>query len=325
MRAAPAIRTFATSWVDRVACRTMQHPLIDTRLSAEGLRPADPSRPPKAVYLGLGLCAQDGLSKAIPLDLLGLLLPAEAVRAAAGAEELIVLVADRHALENGFSPTEVEARAAALERTLERLRERCNLRALTIVRASRMHAERAYRDALAMVRRRAGGRQHEYALRQLADAVYLDERCGGLLKVGWALRGADPSRRRDEVAFDLALREVVGDRVPFVYCRPGRALFDESPRVPPYVALRPEARLCIDRPEDALKKLAAAYDRASPDTVQGFRRHLRALLYTYCQAVAPLPRGTIEERAAALAERIGPATDDEDEVAATADLERDAS
>jgi hypothetical protein len=304
MQSAPAIATLSLSWIERVADRATLHPLIDTQLSREGLRVADPDRPPRMVYLGLGLCARDELSRGIPLDLLGLLLPAEEIRQAAGADELLVLIADRHALENGFSAAAVETRAAALEDALRRIRQRCGLRAMSIVRASEIHGERAYREALASVRRRAGDRHHEYALRQLADAIYLEQRHGGLLKVGWALRGAEPARRRDEVAFDLALREVYGERVSFVYCKPGRSLADDCPRVPPYVVTRPEARLCIDREEDATTKLEQAYRRASADTVDGYRRHLRALVYTYCRAVERLPRGPLEQRAAVLARRL---------------------
>jgi hypothetical protein len=306
MHSAPAIVTVSPSWIEQVADRATLHPLLDTQLSREGLRVADPARPPRMVYLGLGLCARDELSKGIPLDLLGLLLPAEEIRQAAGATELLVLIADRHALENEFPAAEVEARAAALEDALRRIRHRCGLRAMSIVRASSFHGERAYRDALAAVRRRAGDRHHDYALRQFADAIYLEQRYGGLLKVGWALRGAEPARRRDEVAFDLALREIYGDRVSFVYCKPGRSLADESPRVPPYVVTRPDARLCIDGDEDAAAKLERAYRSASPNTVDGYRRHLRALVYTYCRAVERLPRGPLEERVAALTRRLAP-------------------
>ena len=195
-----------------------------------------------------------------------------------------------------------------MEAVLDRARVDCGLEGLEVVRASAFHGSAAYRDALAEVRRRRPG-LHEYVARQLADALCLDRRHGGLLKVGWALRGAESRRRRDELAFDRELRTVAGERIAFVYCKPGRALSDEAPRVPPYAVRRPGARLCLDRPEDARAKLKAGWLRASAQTVRACRRHLRALLYTYDRLAEPLPRGPLERRMDALIDRLGP--DDE--------------
>lgn len=294
------------TWAERVAARAEAHPLIDSRLSREGLRGAGDAAPPGAVYVGVGLCAKRALSRGVPLDLLGLLLPAAAVREASGADVLVVLIADRHALESGFPEAEVEERAAAAEQAVARVGGQCGLRGLKIVRASHLESEPAYADALAAVRARAGPACGAYTARQLADAIYLEGCFGGLLKVGWALRGANEDDRRDEVAFDRALRRMVGERIPFVYSKPGRSLDDRAPRVPPYVATEPETRLCLDRPSDPAHALARAARAASRDTVAGYRRHLRALIYAYSREVERLPRGPLEVRAAALLERLSP-------------------
>lgn len=278
---------------------------MDTRLSLSALRRIDPSRPPRTVYVGVGLCAREALSVAVPIDLLGLLLPAEAIRRASGATELFVLIADSHALENGFAPDEVERRARAVELVLENIRARCGLSALKVVRASQFHGEPSYGAALATVSRRARG-LHDYVLRQLADAVYLERERGALVKVGWALRGADPFRQRDEIAFDRSLRAVVGDRVGFLYCKPGRSLTDDAPRVPPYVVRHFDARVCLDARENPAAKIATSRRRASASTVDACRRHLRQVIYTYGRVIEPLPRGTLEHRLSALIQRVAP-------------------
>lgn len=294
----------ASAWLSRVSACVRQEPLVETHLSLAGLAHADAARPPRAIFLGLGLCTMAGLSKAVPLDVLGLLLPAEVIRRAAGASELLVVVADRHAVSNGFPVAAVEERARAVEEVLERIRQRCGLSALTVLRASSFHDHEGYREALTSVRQGPAASSHEYVQRQLADALYLGRRRGSLLKVGWALRGVDAFRRRDEIPFDRALR-AAGGKLGFVYCKPGRALADRRPRMPPYVVECPEARLCLDRHEDTAAKLAAASRLASPSTVDGFRRHLRALVYTHNRHLDPLPRGPLEHRLEALVERLG--------------------
>lgn len=296
----------AHTWRFRAAECARQEPLVDTRLSLSSLERVGPSRPPRAVYVGIGLCFPDSLSRAVPVDLLGMLLPAEAIRRAIDADRLVVLVADRHARENGFSAVAVESRARMIEAVLLRIRERCHVEALTPIRASELHTEPDYRRTLDRLERRAPLRLHGYERRQVADAICLDRRFGGVLKVGWALRGAGPERRRDEVAFDRELRRVAGERIGFVYCKPGRSLADAAPRMPPYSVRRPEARLCLDRDDDPAAKLGAAQTRASVSTVRACRRHLRSLAYTFDRHVGPLPRGPLEARLGALLARVGP-------------------
>ncbi len=320
MRVAPAISAPAR-WHERVLERARQHPLIDTRATLEGLRRAGRAPKPGAVYLGVGLCGRSELSKAVPLDLLGLVLPAEAVRRAAGARELVVLIADRHARESGFCASRVEERSAAVHAALARIGRQCGLPSLSVVRATEISDEKAYRDGLATVRRVLGPAPDDYTARQLADALYLEQRAGGLLKVGWVLRGADPARRRDEVAFDTALRRVVGDRVPFVYCKPGRSLAAGAPRVPPYIVTQPKSRLCLDGAEDPVAKLRAARRTSPRDAIEGYRRYLRALVYTFNRDIDRLPRGPLEDRAAALIRLLAPRA----ELAEPLVLERDAS
>lgn len=294
-----------SSWIRRVTECATQEPLIDTKSSLESLQNADPTRPPEAIFLGIGLCAREELSKAVPVDLLGVLLPAEAVRRAVGARELVVVVADRHAVANGFEPDRVEERARAVDRVLTRARARCRFRSMSILRASSFHDRPGYRSALATIRARVGPACHDYVARQLADALYLERERGALLKVGWALRGGEALRARDEVVLDAALRSAVGDRIGFVYCKPGRTLADEAPRMPPYVVKRPEARLCLDRPERPEAKLRRAEEYASAETVSACRKHLRRMLYTFGRMVEPLPRGPLEAKLNRLVREMG--------------------
>ncbi len=293
------------SWTEVVGRCVRQEPLLDTRTSLVGMSHQTWAVRPRTIFMGIGLCARGELSQAVPLDLLGMLLPAEVLRRELRCQELVVLVADTHALENGFDPEQVELRAQAVEAVLHKVRAVCRLPGMRILRASALHRSTGYQRMLLHVRRRAEEGLHEYLLQQYADVLYLHQQQGPVLKVGWSLPSSDPRRQRDEVMLDQKMAALTGATLAYVYCKPARTLTDASPRMPPYVVKRPEGRLCLDRPDDPEAKLEAAVRQAHPSTIAGFRRHLRRLVYTYAKVVGPLPRGTLEQRVAAIIDRVG--------------------
>jgi len=292
------------SWTEGLRRCVRQEPLLDTRTSLAGVGQGAWAVRPRTIFMGVGLCARGELSRAVPLDLLGMLLPAEILRRQLRCQELVVLVADTHALENGFAPHLVEERARAMEQVLHNVRSACHLPSLRILRASRLHQASGYQRMLLQVRNRAAPGVHEYLLQQYADVLYLHQQQGPVLKVGWSLPSSDPLRQRDEVKLDQQMAALTGARLSCVYCKPARTLADATPRMPPYVVKRPESRLCLDRADDPETKLLNAHQRARPATVAGFRKHLRRLVYTWGKVVEPLPRGTLSQRVAAMMERI---------------------
>ncbi|WP_428262951.1 hypothetical protein [Haliangium sp.] len=282
-------------WLGRVAEVVRQEALIDTRTSLRALAGLTRAEAPKAVLVGIGLCSQTRLGQALPIDVLGMLLPAERLRHAAGASTLVVLVADVHALANGFDPFAVERRAQHTVTTLLRLRQACGFERMTVIRASSFHRSGAYRDLLGQVAQRLPERQHPYAERQIADVAYLDRRYGGILKVGWVRDSQPRAGGRDERMFDAWTRACFGHEVGFVYCKPGRALADRGRKAAPYITVEPEVRICLRPDEDPVAKLALARGAASDETVRGVRRHLGRLAYAYQKYVAAL-EGPLEHR-----------------------------
>ena len=276
------------AWLSAVVERVAQEPLLHTGASLASLRGA--RRRPRAVLVGVGLCNRRRLSTGLPLDVAGLILPAEQLRRAAGADELLLLVADRHALTNRLDPARVEQRARDTVELLRRMSRQCGLGA-RVIRASTFHDRRAYREVLAEIRRRLPG-AHEYVQRQLADCIHFDQLRGGILKVGWT---AGRPAAADEVAFDRRLRGCYDGPISFAYCKPGRTL--DGAAVPPYVSADPDRRICLDAGEDPAGKLADAGDDRGH---RACRRHLKAIAYTYARHVAPLRRGPLEHRLEAL-------------------------
>lgn len=284
-----------TGALKRIDQAILQEPLVASRASRPAVRVIKYMPAPHAVFVGIGLCTPRELSKAMPLDVLAMLLPAERIRQALGASSLVLFVADTHARVNGFDPEAIRFRANVTVRTLLRIRERLGFSAWTVVRASRVAETDAYKAVLAEVRERSrpdAGRP--YMVRQVADVVHFHRQLGGVVKVGWILR---PQRAvagaGDEMAFDKLVAPWSGETVPFVYTRPGRTLDDRAKKAPPYVEVDPHRRVLLHPDEDVGRKLAQA--RVSKSTLNGVRKHLRALTHTYSRTVEPV-RGTLEAR-----------------------------
>lgn len=234
------------------------------------------SQAPRAVYMGIGLCTRDQMTTGLPIDVLGMLIPAEKLRAAIGAEHLVVLIADSHALSNGFPASKVAQAAQTINRVLLRIRAQRKLHHLRIVRASELQKEAGYQSILEVVRNRAQNKGNEYIYRQTTDVAFLDQELGGLLKLGWTVdvKGASGGGYGDEVSFDRAVELLTEQRPCFAYVRCGRALDDRRPKVSPYIGTDRGRRIVIDRHESVADKLLRARHLASSRNTSAFREHL---------------------------------------------------
>lgn len=282
----------------------LQHPLLETKPSLEALAAARPASPRRAVFVGVGMCSRRGLSVSLPVDVLGLLAPAEEVRRALSAERLVVLVADAHAVTAGFPARRVSRRAQEVVATLRRAGAALRLEHLEIWRASTLHAQASWRTALSFVRRRAPVSASPYFLQQSADVESMHRRFGGVVKVGWTLGGrrGEP-QARDEEAFDRFYRAHVGDHVGFLYAKAGRVLDDHRRKAPPYVATDEQRRVCLAPDEDVAAKLARARASQTTATVEGARRYYRALCASFSRLTEPLA-GPVEHRLQTLIRRV---------------------
>lgn len=287
-------------WRDRLERAVEQEALFLTGPSRAALDEADPRVSPGAVMVGIGLCTPDALTAAMPFDLLGLLLPAEQLRRLTDASTLVALVADTHARSTGFDDGAIEARARAAVSALLRLRARLGLDALCVVRASRLHATTRYREWLRTVQARAGARVSPYLVRQVADVACLDERLGGIAKVGWMVGRDRDDAISDEAAFDRWVEPWSRRRPLFGYVRAGRTLDPSRTKASPYVELDPSVRIRWAPDEDVRRKLAAGGDASAAN---GVKNHLRAITRSYSRLVEPL-EGPVESRAQAILDRV---------------------
>lgn len=296
-------------WKVELVCALKEEALVEHELSTRGVLGSTIVEPPRAVFLGVGLCTSQQVSVALPLDTLGMLVPAERVRRALGARSVVVLIADEHARSNaGFSAAQIDEIAVTIEDTLRRAVSAFDLSAVKIVRASDFHTTPEYLAVLAEVDTRAPDSEHAYFRKEIADIAFLDRTCGPIVKVGWTISGsADMGRRHDEVAFDQRFRTWMGQHVPFIYCKAGRVLDERRPKASPYVTTDASKRVCLRRGEDVRAKLQSAESLVPGAVLKGVRNHLGALVRSFGSIVEPM-NGHIEDRAQAIVTRVfGPA------------------
>ena len=294
-------------WRQRLAQVIEQDPLILSKPSRAAVRRFDDA--PRIVYLGVGLCTRDSLSQGLPVDLLGMILPAEAIRRAVAASQIVVLVADTHATTNNLPLGQVERRARRTVGAVARIARRLGLTRLVVLRASALDRETEFVRTLSTVTGAAqctGGRDyHPYVLRQVADVAYFAERFGPVVKVGWAMSSKPlPSTTLDEAAFDRLVEPLTGARAAYIYCSPGRALDDGRRRVPPYIVHDPARRVLLRHDEDVAGKLARAAACVSPGTLRAVRNHLRRLTASYVRVLEPVRGASVEDRVQAILGRI---------------------
>lgn len=273
-----------------------QEPLFETRPSRHGVEDAPPLVQDSTVFAGVGLVSGPAVTRAVPLDVMGLLLSAEHVRRTLAASRLLVLVADAHAQTNGAPQALLERRTERYLEVLHAVIARCHFTHMHVVRASEWDDDATYRNTLRAVQGRMPADTHPYVLREVADIAHVERTYGSVVKVGWALQRSRAGAHRDERLFDDAFTRWIGGRACFVYAKPGRALDDRRQKVSPYVVADTSRRICIHPEEDVVAKLERARQDVSRSTYRGVCNHLNAVTRSYGALVRPL-EGSVPERA----------------------------
>lgn len=231
-----------------------------------------------AAWFGVGVTTSSGLSKGLPLDVLGLVYAQELVRRALGLRRSVVLVADSNAQAAGAEPLAVRRVAVGVER---RLRDVVDL--LGLPAEVRLASSLARTEGLPELRRLRD--LPPYVAHQLAQTERLRQE-GIDLKLGWAWPGAV----QDERYFDDLYARELGARVTSVYVGGGTTLDPRRPRACPYVCSEPAARLLLDPREELERKLAHAPKVAR----QRYERILGKLARAHCHVTgAPRPRRAV--------------------------------
>lgn len=213
-------------------------------------------------WFGVGVTTREGPSRALPIDVLGLVYAQELVRRTVGWERSLVVVADSNAQAAGADALVVRRTAVQVER---RLRELAAVLGLPLDVRLTSTLVRSPVPAMAAL--------PPYAAHQVAQTELLRQRGMGL-KLGWAFRGA----WQDERYFDDLHAREWGTRIASVYVGGGTTLDPRRPRACPYLCSDPAQRLLLHPGEDLERKLYRA-----PRVARGrYERLLGKLARVHC-------------------------------------------
>jgi len=288
-------------WKRAIRQTIQQNSLIDTKSSLKALERVSLSSRPMAIFMGIGLCSGTNLSKGLPLDAVGYVLVAEAVRRSIKAKNLIVLIADTHAISCGLPENAVNDSARDVISVIDRLRALGGFTEMKLMKASHLHSRYHYRSIFETVCSRTSAFDHPYFTKEAADIEFIRRQHNTLLKIGWSMGGT--KSLRDERAFDRCYEKWVGNRVAFVYTKPGRTFDDTHPRAVPYIETDLNRRICINKGEKPGEKLRAGLKNASQQNTRAVRTHTKAVCRLYSEMVEPL-HGNVETRAERIITRL---------------------
>jgi len=237
-----------------------------------------------ALYFGIGLCnGIPMLSTGLPVDVLSMILTSEQIDA-----EKHILIADTHAITNGFDAYSVVRLAGQYQETLQRAIENMSFSRWQVVRASEIDQSQAYMDILRTIEA-----SHDYIKRELADMHWFNHEHGVNLKVGWALNG---SKNSDETAFDAEFQRQFGELLSFIYVVPGRTFDPKRLRSAPYFCTNPEERILLNAGENVANKIASAQERFGEQATRPYEKFLSLIIRTYNKTIEPAEGESLAER-----------------------------
>jgi hypothetical protein len=219
----------------------------------------------KRVYVGFGVAGRKGLSVAVPLDILALIIVAELVRRVLGASGITFLIADSHAQRTGnYDPSKVREAAIRRKHIIDRSCQALGVPDPQVYFASEIEHDPLYQALVEEAASVAHG-DAEYFVREAADIEFF-RRAGGVgMKIGWSLGSTKNAARFDEQAFDRFYLEMFpkGKQMKFVYASAGRTLDPSKAKAAPYLDFESRTRVLLTQHEDVEGKLAACSHQAT--------------------------------------------------------------
>lgn len=268
-----------------------QEPLIDTASSLDGISCLFEVG---ALYFGIGLCnGAPRLSAGLPIDVLSMVLCGEHITASK-----YILVADTHAVTNGFDAPSVNRLAQNYQETLQRAIENMGFSGWYVLLASEIDSTSSYRDILCTIEA-----HHDYIRRELTDMCWFNREHGVNIKLGWALNG---SKNSDEKSFDQEFQRRFDDSLGFVYVVPGRTFDPKRLRSAPYFCTNPQERILLQVNENVAAKFASAQEQFGQQATRPYENFLSQVVRLYDKTVEKTERGPLPNRLQQIIDRCIP-------------------
>jgi hypothetical protein len=230
-----------------------------------------------SVFVGLGLVSSGQLTTEVPFDVLGLLLPAEKLRARFNLDAAVVQIADVHALAlNEFDPLEVMRVADLVEDTVRRALANLGLNTFKLFKAS--ERDKSILSPTIKDKIRADPRvTNDYILNEVLDIELLRKSFDMRIKLSWIIPGVE-NCGHDERLYDDIYTDVVRERVAFLHMQPGFSFDDTRWRLSPYIHLGGDARILLTENENVSEKFSKYAGCSREKTVHN---HLRRTVRAY--------------------------------------------
>ncbi len=236
------------------------------------------------IYVGIGVCARSGLSKAIPFDIFSLILCAENYRRTINAEQVLYIIADTHALLTGHDPAEVLHYALNLSIFLDNVFKEWNIPHMNLIAS--------FIDEIDYSLASKVSDKDKYMHAELQDMYYFIEKHKVGYKLGWKYTSSGSVKQLgfDEWYFDKQARKI---NVPLNYCyiRSGHTLNNSAAHVSPYICLDLKNRI-LTNDIDLNKKLKFLLHEESP-SCKAYKLYLTEIQLLYCSLFSKPIKGLL--------------------------------
>lgn len=281
----------------------LNEPLIEQRPTLDATSfAALESNPQGSIYYGTGLTTPKAIAVGLPFDVLGMMLVAERVKKSLGLTEIYHHVADTHAKTNEWiDPQEVDRRAKIVRDTLTRVASNLELDGFNVTLASEFDQSPEYQASVEHFKSKST--EHEYVIREMADMEWYRKMHGTVVKMGWIIQASEAPVGFDERLFDQEYKRIEGDKLSFVYTKPGRTLDLSRPKASPYIQIEDENRILLEKGEDAISKMQEATVRMKDPHLGGARKHIDSIVRLYEKMFGSFGKVPLEEKVQAIIDK----------------------
>jgi len=255
-----------------------QERLVDKRNTSRAINEFQNSKTNANIYYGTGLASKNELTVGVPFDFLMMPLMAEKIRRRLGKKNIYHIIADTHAVGNGFSEEKVRILARDQKRQIEDIIEKIGISNYYTFLASEIGTDRLHNE---LVKKTLGSSiGNSYASIEAADIEYFRITRNVGIKIGWALNSLG---KFDETFFDKQYKDVFGNLILPIYTRSGKRLDNKKPNAVPYTIFKEDEkfRFIIKEQEDALTKVNES--NCDIHTISMLKKHYSALVRLFVE------------------------------------------
>lgn len=245
-----------------------------------------------SIFFGVGVVSKNNISLAVPFDILSMFFTSELLRQTLDFKKVIILIADSHAISNKtFSVAEISNSATKTKHTLQKIITNFNLINFEILLASHISKQHEFQTMLDKLPKMS----NEYLRLEIADSLFFQNRDDLKIKLGWTMQKDNGEVGHDERFFDQDIKRFCPN-LSFVHLKPGRTFDKERQRVSPYLSIKGESRILLEKGEDVRGKINIAKKDWPDPNFGGAMRHLANVVRAFEKLNPNISNKSLEEK-----------------------------